>query len=521
MDDDKSRLKRKRSESYRNNSLECLPVSKIFKKDYNSHKKRFIANGNKKKYNNDTFASDKSKIVYPDHYCFGGNLTDPLNLNGLMNSGDISHSVTPLHSPPVTSPHRHDVLVPVAHAVNIYDPLNLCGEEGDDLFFKRRNRIRKRRHSTKKRRSKSRLNSLSDEATEGNLSTSSETKVTENVCSLKKDYTLLNDSQTNILPHVTANYEDKNNIPNKTEVEVFKTLDCIKKGNSRTESLTCTTKRPSGDTKLYITSSQSKNLPPSTQMKSKRLRYIHGNYNTHGGYMNSDYIDARLEALPRQAFKGKEVLDVGCNVGHSSIMIALYFGVKHITGIDLDDRLVKAAKKNLLYHAGLHERALTSFHSNNPHKSTHSPTKPNCNPFKLGLSPVKSNPNSFHSFKSNNTVPSHLRSSYGTIINHPLLNLNLPDLSSSTQATSAPHQLLHKPSHHDFNAFPHNVSFIQVRPSTTSIIIISTATTTNLNNNINKYNVTTNITNVENNKLNLFEKKQLMRHSTHRRTMPH
>ncbi|KAK7037992.1 Bin3-type SAM domain-containing protein [Favolaschia claudopus] len=69
---------------------------------------------------------------------------------------------------------------------------------------------------------------------------------------------------------------------------------------------------------------------------------IHGNY--HGYYAKRPSVnDPRLELLPPGTFKGKCVLDVGCNEGWVSCEIAQSHGALKVVGVDIDDSLVRAA----------------------------------------------------------------------------------------------------------------------------------------------------------------------------------
>lgn len=49
-------------------------------------------------------------------------------------------------------------------------------------------------------------------------------------------------------------------------------------------------------------------------------------------------------------FLGKDVLDVGCNVGHLTLSIAKDFSPRKIIGLDIDDRLILAANKNIRHY---------------------------------------------------------------------------------------------------------------------------------------------------------------------------
>lgn len=83
----------------------------------------------------------------------------------------------------------------------------------------------------------------------------------------------------------------------------------------------------------------------------KEKLFIYGNYNRYYGYRNPQCSqDLRLKCFKKEWFSGKDVLDLGCNVGHVSLTIARDFNPHVITGIDIDTSLIKAAKNNLRFY---------------------------------------------------------------------------------------------------------------------------------------------------------------------------
>lgn len=62
-----------------------------------------------------------------------------------------------------------------------------------------------------------------------------------------------------------------------------------------------------------------------------------------------DFSDVRLTIFLRHAylFKDKDVLDIGCNVGHMTIAVGRKLHPKSIMGIDIDKNLVSRARQNL------------------------------------------------------------------------------------------------------------------------------------------------------------------------------
>lgn len=71
------------------------------------------------------------------------------------------------------------------------------------------------------------------------------------------------------------------------------------------------------------------------------------------GYRNTDgHTDPRLEAFRahERLFANKDVLDIGCNIGHITYSVARDFGAKSVLGIDIDNKLIRIARKNVRYY---------------------------------------------------------------------------------------------------------------------------------------------------------------------------
>lgn len=88
--------------------------------------------------------------------------------------------------------------------------------------------------------------------------------------------------------------------------------------------------------------SRGKIKPPSPKPLPQRHRFEFGNYNRYYGYRNAGEpeADLRLRIFRREWFEGKDVLDIGCNVGLVSTAIARHFGAKSVIGMDIDQKLV-------------------------------------------------------------------------------------------------------------------------------------------------------------------------------------
>ncbi|ESO06888.1 hypothetical protein HELRODRAFT_110926 [Helobdella robusta] len=87
---------------------------------------------------------------------------------------------------------------------------------------------------------------------------------------------------------------------------------------------------------------------PKNDTTNSPKKFIYGNYNRYYGYRNpSREPDGRLSLMKKEWFEGKNILDVGCNVGQVTLAIATNFLPKTIVGMDIDRELILVAKKNI------------------------------------------------------------------------------------------------------------------------------------------------------------------------------
>ncbi|EAT45165.1 AAEL003540-PA [Aedes aegypti] len=103
---------------------------------------------------------------------------------------------------------------------------------------------------------------------------------------------------------------------------------------------------------------QPKSEPSESETQAKPKphedsKYHYGNYDRYYGYRNlNEFIDVRLKVFLRNPylFRDKDVLDIGCNVGLMTIAVAKMLHTKSITGIDIDEKLIAKARRNLTTH---------------------------------------------------------------------------------------------------------------------------------------------------------------------------
>jgi 7SK snRNA methylphosphate capping enzyme len=63
--------------------------------------------------------------------------------------------------------------------------------------------------------------------------------------------------------------------------------------------------------------------------------------------MQGEKEDPRMSLMHPSLFTDKTVLDIGCNSGNLTILLALKHKPSRIDGVDIDERLIKTAVNNL------------------------------------------------------------------------------------------------------------------------------------------------------------------------------
>ncbi|CAK8672777.1 unnamed protein product [Clavelina lepadiformis] len=355
-------------------------------------------------------------IILPTKFLLGGNISDPLNLNSMLdeNINRALNAVTPSSSPLPPRSSKINIVIPS----DMTDPLglNIANDEdekstgslsgsGSILHIDVEAPDAKANHKKKKRRRKSQheknatLNqemdiSLSTEIC--NLNKVAQTK--ENNChiSLKEsrskkaklgvldiDVTLRDEcmvkahpllsiavpkvSTTSIDPIVSpvipqdvkksSLFSPKTKKRKSSSVNASKQLFHLKHIDSK-EGLLMKEKStdlqtPATDCEKSAGSFSEKNDKLGTPtFKLSNARFQYGNYCQYYGYRNPQkFKDIRMESFHKEWFKEKDVLDVGCNVGHLTLLIARDFSPRKIVGVDIDEGLIKAARNNVRHYA--------------------------------------------------------------------------------------------------------------------------------------------------------------------------
>lgn len=319
-------------------------------------------------------ANSETDSVLPTNFLLGGNIFDPLNLNSLLDE-EVNRALnaeTPKSSPlPAKSRDPVEILIPR----DITDPLNLNSGIADSSFLispyksgKRRHRNRHHGGNNASNNSSSQQN-ISDlgrvEARMGlsaqpdnalpsssaqNVSKESDTSRAgdshehlANCSGSSKEMTPLEElssSVTGTMPHTSKRKRRRNSGKVDPPLTHSTPLTKTVKDGGTSQSFhppKCGAKSGQGG------------RPNQSQHQRKKFQY--GNYNKYYGYRNPGASeDLRVRFLKPEWFKGKDVLDLGCNSGHLTLYIAKMFQPAHILGLDIDGDLVYGARKNIRHY---------------------------------------------------------------------------------------------------------------------------------------------------------------------------
>jgi 7SK snRNA methylphosphate capping enzyme len=338
------------------------------KSQYVGHRKRKPSYANRSDlgiqhggYRKKRFRSE-SNIVLPTKFLLGGNINDPLNLNSLNDEtvDKLLNQKTPQSSPLPTPHHRKDIEVTIP--ININDPLNL--NSGEDASCSKK----KKRNKHKRKSEDSTVNLLPQKESEKRrgLMEALKIEIDDTFPSVPMQ---LDDSPQNesgklkfkkpdtIVSPVIPQISPRNRRFRRRTLSMSDARPDYQPSQTISRSILRTSLSPPRQGALEIEDftpvrkfkrqiSQKSDKP---QKKNRRnTKFIYGNYNRYYGYRNPEAEeDNRLECMKREWFEGKDVLDIGCNVGHITLAIGKRFHPRKIVGIDIDRTLVTAARKNI------------------------------------------------------------------------------------------------------------------------------------------------------------------------------
>ncbi|KAM3869214.1 7SK snRNA methylphosphate capping enzyme [Diretmus argenteus] len=358
-------------------------------------------------------ANSESDSVLPTNFLMGGNIFDPLNLNSLLDE-EVNRALnaeTPKSSPlPTKSRDPVEILIPR----DITDPLNLnSGITGSNFLispFKSGGRRRHRnRHyggggvsygggggggggisapqldlsesakgelktsasallpgmsascsALEDPRGSSALSSVSGdshECQEGNSTTCKEEMTSVSAVSASHTQTRSLEDSSSFISGGSSQHSGRRKRrrnSGKTETTVTHSTPIAKPGSGER---TCGTGGSRNSQSFHTPRSGPRAGPGGrpqqayNQQKDQRKKFQYGNYNKYYGYRNPGASeDPRVCVLRPEWFRGKDVLDLGCNSGHLTLYIAKMLRPAHILGMDIDSGLVHAARKNIRHY---------------------------------------------------------------------------------------------------------------------------------------------------------------------------
>lgn len=268
----------------------------------------------------------KEGIIPPTKFLLGGNIHDPLNLNSMQDEeiNKAMNAVTPKSSPLPIPKHRKGPIEPIIPP-NMCDPLNLINCSDDDEYEKQLISPVKKSSKKRNRKRKRPASSGRDEA-HVSVETSNSTSIEE----------------VKIVVEELKVDEPKDKRLRKIDVRDKIVSPAIPQpGAWKSRQL----HRPNQDKKK-----KAQQLPT---FNPKNTRYQYGNYNRYYGYRNPHHdVDRRLTvfAQRKELFYGKDILDIGCNIGHITLSVARDFAARSVTGIDIDKKLINIARKNVKHY---------------------------------------------------------------------------------------------------------------------------------------------------------------------------
>ena len=267
-----------------------------------------------------------SKNVLPSKFLLGGNINDPLNLNSLNDEriSRVANAVTPESSPLPTPVHRKEeykieVLIPP----NISDPLNLNADDDSDYESKLISPLVKR----KKIRHRKRPRKIALSSDLPSAGAGGEAK-----------------------PEPEEGHEgDISDSEEEEPVSVGMKTDNLQSEAMEAEPAVGETVRTSAN--KGQSEEKGERSKVSCHFKTKNEKFQYGNYNQYYGYRNPGNIeDLRLQYFKSVWFEDKDVLDIGCNIGHITISIGKNYSPLKVVGIDIDKKLIQIANKNIKHY---------------------------------------------------------------------------------------------------------------------------------------------------------------------------
>ncbi|XP_016360914.1 7SK snRNA methylphosphate capping enzyme-like [Sinocyclocheilus anshuiensis] len=345
-------------------------------------------------------ANSESESVLPTNFLLGGNIFDPLNLNSLLDE-EVNRALnaeTPKSSPlPAKSRDPVEILIPR----DITDPLNLnCPGAGDSSLLVSplksgggRRRHRNKHHGASAGKASGEGIVAQIDLPESNGSAAGQDEGTT-ALSLPPPHsgpvadTLVPEDQTQSDSTLEAQSSNKPSLTTNGGEMKEKTIDMSTAPPSTNPPSSRQRKRRRAGSRLENADSsdgmrnwgqrsgwhfQPSHTPGSCSrsgsaerpqqhpnhwrsqsnqhQQQTKQKFQYGNYNKYYGYRNPGLSeDPRIHVMNPEWFRGKEVLDLGCNTGHLTLSIAKNWRPARIVGLDIDAALIHAARQNIRHY---------------------------------------------------------------------------------------------------------------------------------------------------------------------------
>lgn len=316
-------------------------------------------------------ANSECDPVLPSNFLLGGNIFDPLNLNSLLDEevNQALNAETPKSSPlPSKSREPVEILIPR----DITDPLNLSGKGGNSKGGILVSPVKRRRHRYRHHGGGHLEPSDAEKAKgaeEEGVLFPTQHSVEEPVEESPRPYELNTtiNCRDEVVPPILPRRRSTNSAPHTGNSNSTAQPSKHRKRRrtiSRSERLSITPTPTNRHLKLDRERTQTFHTPivggttgshpeanhhiSQKSQRKPRREFHYGTFSCCYGYQTPILnVDPRLEAFQPEWFRGKKVLDIGCNVGHVTLAIAKNWSPTHILGLDIDGRVVHAARQNL------------------------------------------------------------------------------------------------------------------------------------------------------------------------------
>ncbi|KAG8540030.1 hypothetical protein GDO81_019948 [Engystomops pustulosus] len=287
--------------------------------------------------------------VLPSNFLLGGNIFDPLNLNSLLDE-EVNRALnaeTPKSSP---LPSRNRDPVEILIPKDLTDPLSLNTGSGDVELLLSPLKSGRKRH-------RHRHHLSTDVPNKAPMGQEAE-PVPEELRPYELNTTINCRDEVVALPSLESEATDVSAPATAGSGAPGSRHRKRRRTSSKSEGRHCSPEKGKNlasvvaAVKPAATAEAPKVPCLRSQPKGKdKKRFQFGNYCRYYGYRNpSRTDDPRLRALRPEWFRNKAVLDIGCNVGHLTLSVALQLEPARIVGMDIDGALIQAARQNIRHY---------------------------------------------------------------------------------------------------------------------------------------------------------------------------